>query len=142
MRLRIELACLAFLLVVPTAYADILPTPDRGPPSGSAGGLNFAVQWVEFEMGPINGPRYSKSAQVVVLVGCVDGQPNCQLARAKNLIGMEVSTVDGKDLQPEKGMVRQIVDAFKRQAAAPTVTLELYSRPTNKGPIKVDFARH
>ena len=41
MRRRIELACLALMLAAATARADILPTPDRGPPMGSAGGLRL-----------------------------------------------------------------------------------------------------
>ncbi len=137
----IELACLMLLAAIAIARADILPTPDRGPPLGSAGGLDFEVQSVEVEMGPVNGPHYQKSEQVVVLVGCDDGQPNCALARARNLIGMEVDAVDGADLRPEKGMVQQIIDAFAPNAAAPTITLELYSRASNSDPVKVDFAR-
>ncbi len=138
---RIELACLALMLAVSTARGDILPTPDRGPPMGEAGGLSFAVQSVKVQFGPVNGPHYQKSEQVVVLVGCVDGQPNCALARSKNLIGMEVNSVDGKSLRPEIGMVRQIMVAFASKTAAPTITLELYSRAANSEAIQVNFAR-
>ncbi len=141
MRRRIELACFALMLAVSTARADILPTPDHGPPMGDAGGLSFAVQSVEVQMGPANGPHYQKSEQVVVLVGCDDGRPNCALARSRNLIGMEVGSVDGKSLRPEIGMVRQIMDAFASKSAAPTITLELFSRASNSAAIKVDFAR-
>lgn len=137
----IELACLALLTAVSVACADIPPPPDRGPLTGSAGGLDFAIQSVEVDFAPVGGPHYQKSERVVVLVGCTDGQPNCALARSKNLIGMEVDTVDGADLQPQKGMVQQIIDAFARQGAAPTVTLELYSRASNGTPISVAFAR-
>jgi len=95
MRRRIEMACLALTLAVSTALGDILPTPDRGPPIGEAGGLSFEVRWVEVQFGPVNGPHYQKSRQVVVLVGCDDGHPNCALAKSKNLLGMEVGSVDG-----------------------------------------------
>ena len=80
---RIELACLALVMAVSTAGADILPTPDRGPPMGDAGGLSFAMQSVEVEMGPANGPKYKKNLQVVVLTGCVDGQAHCALAKSR-----------------------------------------------------------
>lgn len=141
MRRRIQLACFALALAASAARGDILPTPDRGPPMGDAGGLSFAVQSVEAQMGPANGPHYQKSEQVVVLVGCVDGQPNCALARSKNLLGMEVDSVDGRSLRPERGMVRQIMEAFADKAAAPTITLELYSRAANSEAIQVVFAR-
>ena len=138
---RIELACVALMLAVSTARADILPTPDRGPPIGDAGGLSFAVQSVVVQFGPVNGPHYQKNEQVVVLTGCVDGQANCALAKSKNLIGMEVGSVDGKGLRPEVGMVRQIMDAFADKAAPATITLELYSAGANSPAVKVDFAR-
>jgi len=83
MRHRIGLPCLALMLTVSIARADILPTPDRGPPMGSAGGLDFAIQSIKVEMGPVNGPHYSKTAQIAVLVGCTDGQPNCALVESR-----------------------------------------------------------
>jgi len=129
------------MLTVSIARADILPTPDRGPPMGSAGGLDFAIQSIKVEMGPVNGPHYSKTAQIAVLVGCTDGQPNCELAKSRHLIGMEVLTVDGQNLRREKGMVQQITEAFANQATARTVTLELSSRGSHDEPIKVSFAR-
>ncbi len=138
---RIELACFALMLAVSTAGADILPTPDRGPPTGEAGGLSFAVQSVAVEMGPANGPKYKKSQQVVVLTGCVEAQPNCTLAKSKNLIGMEVGSVDGKSLSPAVGMVRQIIDAFADKTAPATITLELYAAGADSPAVKVDFAR-
>jgi len=138
---RIELACLALMLAASTARGDILPTPDRGPPMGEAGGLSFEVRWVEFEMGPLNGPHYQKRGQVVVLVGCDEERPNCALAKSKRLIGMEVGSVDGASLRPERGMVRQIIDAFADKTAAPTIALELYSRAANSEAIEVAFAR-
>jgi hypothetical protein len=132
-----KLVCLAFMLAVSTARGDILPEPDRGPPMATVGGLDFAIQSVEvtFPAG------YTKTLQVAVLVGCTDGHRNCRLARFRNLIGMEVLTVDGEDLRPENGMVQQIVDAFERKPAARSVTLELFSRGSGNESIKVSFAR-
>jgi hypothetical protein len=141
MRHRIVFVCFALMLTVSTVRADILPAPNRGPPMGSAGGLDFMVEWIAVERGPVNGPHYQKRQQVVVLAGCVDGQPNCKLARSRDLIGMEVRAVDGESLRPEKGMVQQIVEAFASKTAAQTVTLELYSRASKSEPINVAFAR-
>ena len=133
----IGFSCLAALLAGSTALADIMPEPDRGPPVGSAGGLDFAIQSVQ-ETFP---GGYSKTLQVVVLTGCKEGKPNCTLAHSRNLIGMEVDSVDGTSLQPEKGMVQQIIDAFAAQSNAKTVTLELYSRAADSAAITVAFAR-
>jgi len=142
MRNGIGLVCSALLLASALARADLLPEPDRGPPIGSVGGLDFRIEWVDVEMGPAKGPHYKKRLQVVVLAGCAEEQPNCQLARDRNLIGMEVQSVDGQHLQPEKGMVRQILDAFTSKVEPASVTLELYSRATNTGPFKIGFSRH
>lgn len=137
---RIGLGCL-LLLAATTARADMLPTPDPGPYSGSSGGLHFSIQSVSFQMGPVLGPHYWKTGQVVVLDDCTDGRPNCTLARAENLIGMEVEAVDGQGFQLRKGMVQQILDAFANEKAGATVTLELYRRGSDGGTIKVSFAR-
>ena len=141
MRHRKRLALLALTVMASAARGDILPEPDRGPPMGSAGGLDFVVEWAEVAWQPLNGPHYTKRQQVVVLSGCVEGHPNCQMARARNLIGMEVRTVDDASLQPEKGMVRQILDAFARGSRGRTVILELVSRNSNAEPVKVSFAK-
>jgi len=102
MRLRILAAAFAAPLIVSIAWADIAPTPDRGPPLGDAGGLSFRIQSVQVEFGPANGPHYQKTEQVVVLTDCAAGTPNCALAKQKALVGMEVSAVDGAELRPER----------------------------------------
>ena len=141
--MRLEILAAAFVapLVVSAALADIAPTPDRGPPMGDAGGLTFMVQSVEVEMGPANGPHYSKTEQVVVLTGCAAGTPNCALAKTKNLVGMEVSAVDGAELMPAKGMVAQILAAFADAKAPATIALTLYGRAADSKPVAVKFAR-
>jgi len=141
MRLKILAAAFAAPFVVSAALADIAPTPDRGPPSGDAGGLSFMVQSVEVAFGPANGPHYYKTEQVVVLIGCAAGTPNCALAKKKNLVGMEVSAVDGAELMPEKGMVRQILDAFANSKAPATIALTFYARAADAQPVVVKFAR-
>ena len=141
MRLGFLAAVFIAPLAVSAALADIAPTPDRGPPMGEAGGLSFMVQSVQVEMGPANGPHYSKTEQVVVLTGCAEGTPNCALARAKNLVGMEVSDVDGRGLRPEIGMVKEILDAFADPKAPATIALTLYARAADSKPNEVTFAR-
>jgi hypothetical protein len=132
---------LAAALLASSALADIAPTPDRGPPTGDAGGLSFAVQSVQVEMGPANGPHYSKTEQVVVLTGCADGAPNCALAKAKNLVGMEVDEVDGKALRPEIGMVKQILAAFADSQAPATIALTFYGSAADSPAVEATFAR-
>jgi hypothetical protein len=141
MRLGVLAAAFAAPLVVSAALADIAPTPDRGPPIGDAVGLTFMVQSVQVEMGPANGPHYYKTEQVVVLTDCAAGTSNCALARAKALVGMEVVAVDGKGLVPEKGMVRQILDAFADAKAPATIALTLYAHAADSQPVEVKFAR-
>lgn len=134
---RMKLICLALVLTASTARGDITPEPDRGPAMATAAGLEFAVQYASVKFPP----GYTKTLQVAVLTGCTQGHPNCKLARSKNLIGMEVLTVDGAYLQPEQGMVQQIVDAFDSKSGARTVTLELFSRASNSESTKVSFAK-
>ena len=138
--MRLVLAA-ATALAASIALADIAPIPDRGPPAGDAGGLSFMVKWVEFEMGPANGPHYTKSRQGVFLTGCADGTPNCALARKRGLVGMEVDAVDGRALAPEVGMVKEILDAFADPKAPATITLTLYGRAANAQPVEIKFAR-
>ena len=141
MRLRVHAVAFAATLFVSAALADIAPTPDRGPPLGDAGGLSFAVQSVQVEFGPANGPHYQKTEQVVVLTGCADGTPNCALAKKHNLVGMEVSAVDGADLRPEKGMVAEILAAFADSKAPATIALTFYSQAADSQAVEVKFAR-
>ena len=132
---------LASALAASAALADLAPIPDHGPPTGGAGGLDFAVQWVTVEMGPANGPHYTKKEQIVALTGCAEGTPNCALAQSKNLIGMEVEDVDGAPLDPQKGMVGMILAAFADPKAPATITLTLYPRGADGKPVEVKFAR-
>jgi hypothetical protein len=141
MRLRVLAVAFAAPLAASAALADIAPTPDRGPPAGDAGGLTFMVQSVQVAFGPANGPHYSKTEQVVVLAACAEATPNCALAKTKNLVGTEVSAVDGAELMPEKGMVRQILAAFADSKAPATIELTFYTRAADSTPVEVKFAR-
>ncbi len=141
MRLGFLAVVFAAPLAVSAALADIAPTPDRGPPMGDAGGLSFMVQSVQVAFGPANGPHYYKTEQVVVLAGCAEGTPNCALARAKGVVGMEVSDVDGAELMPAKGMVGQILAAFADSKAPATIALTFYARAADSQAVEVKFAR-
>ena len=141
MRLEILAAAFAAPLVVSAALADIAPTPDRGPPLGDAGGLTFMVQSVEVEMGPANGPHYSKTEQVVVLTGCAEGTPNCALAKRQESRRHGSGGGRRHRAAPEKGMVRQILAAFADAKAPATIALTLYARAADSQPVEVKFAR-
>lgn len=142
MRRRTGRTCLLVVAIATaSARADILPTPDPGPFTGSAGGLDFSIQSVTYTMGPQGGPHYTKTGQVVVLDGCTDGKPNCRLARVGHLIGMEVETVDGENLRAEKGMIRQILAAFANKAAGRKIVFELYRRDAGSEVTRVSFDR-
>ncbi len=132
--------CLAAMMAAASARGDILPVPDPGPFTGEAAGLQFAVTEVDVVMPPVN-PRYHKRIQVTVLSGCVDGHPNCALAHAQHLIGMEIASVNDGYLRSDKGMVNQLLSAFADPSGRKTVTLELFSRQSENRPLKVSFAR-
>ena len=136
MRRLVGAICLGLVLVAAVARADIPPTPDRGPPRGSAAGLDFEVRSIEVKMPP----GYSKPIQVAVLTGCTEGHPNCTRARARRLIGMQVVAVDRLPLEPEHGMVQQILDAFESKTGAATVALELLPASAKGKSVTVAFS--
>jgi hypothetical protein len=128
--MRAILVCFAVLFCA--ARADIAPTPDAGPFTLSVAGLDFAIQDVKVKYPP----GYTKTFQVAVLTGCTEGHANCTLAKAKNLIGMEVESVNGESLRPEAGRLHQIAQAFKHGA----VKLELDRRDGGEA-VTVSFSR-
>jgi len=131
---RITIAGLAFVLATSAVWADIMPVPDVGPPAADIAGLSFMVQDVTVKYPP----GYTKNQQVVILTGCAEGTPNCALAKSNHVIGMEVLSANDTYLNPELGMVRQIVDAFQHNK---WVTLELYARDGGgNDSVKVRFA--
>ena len=133
--MRVLFVCFALLLGTSAMRADIAPTPDAGPTTATVAGLKFELGSAEVKYPP----GYTKTFQVAVLAGCVERHPNCKLAHAKNLIGMEVESVDGQSLRPEEGRLRQIAKAFAR--AKKPVTLELYRRSGGDS-VTIGFAAH
>ncbi len=49
--------------------------------------------------------------------------------------------MDGAELMPEKGMVRQILAAFADPKAPTTIVLTLYARAADSQPVEVMFKR-
>lgn len=135
--MRSSFALLA-LLLMSGARADILPTPDRGPPTASVMGLDFEVRQVSVKF-PTG---YYKTLQVAVLAGCTEGRPNCRLAKARGVIGMEVLSVNGETVEDTgRGRLQGIIDAFTAPSPDHTVVLELYARDKGGSPLKVTFVR-
>lgn len=133
---RIGSLYVVLLLTAGTAVADILPPPDKGPRAGTAGGLNFTIESVSVEMPG----GYTKSTEVVVLTGCVDGHHNCVLARSRHVIGWEVQAVDGHGLDPTKGRITQLLDAFAAKRGGTSVALELWRPGPDGKPVTVAFS--
>ena len=133
--MRALFVCFALMLGTSAVRADIAPVPDNGPVQVTAAGLKFELQSVEVKYPP----GYTKTFQVAVLAGCVERHPNCALAHAKNLIGMEVESVNGESLRPEEGRLRQLARAFAH--AKQPVALELYRR-TGGESATIRFAPH
>ena len=132
--MRAIFAGLALLVPLAAAYADLPPTPDAGPFAVSVAGLDFKIMDVHVKYPP----GYYKTFPMAVLTGCKATHANCRLAKAKNLIGMEVQTANGEYLKPEQGQLHMLQDAFAH--AKGPVTLELYRRESGET-AKVDFAR-
>jgi hypothetical protein len=131
--MNVRLASLVIFLAASAVRADIPPTPDAGPRTGSAAGLSFAIQPVDIGVPPDH-PRYTKTFDELILVGCRTNTANCRLAHAKHLLGLAIGAVDGAETRPEAGMVRQVLAAFSRTSGSRTVTLEFFDPQSNGGP--------
>jgi len=130
---RPSLAFAALLIAAP-AIADIPPIPDAGPTTLAVAGLDFTIQPVTVRYPP----GYSKTFQTAVLTGCAEHHPNCRLAQAKNLIGMEVDSLNGEALNPRPGRLAMIREAF--QHATGDVTIAFFRRGGGEK-LTVAFAR-
>ena len=75
------------------------------------------------------------------LVGCVDGRPNCALARARGLIGRRVVGFDGQAFDPNGGVGPQIFAAFGRDGAPATIEINFEPEDPGGGSLRVVFAR-
>jgi hypothetical protein len=75
------------------------------------------------------------------LVGCVDGEPNCALARAKGLIGKRVVGFDGAPFDPDLALRSQILAAFGRDGAPTTIEIDFEPEGAVGESLRVAFAR-
>ncbi|MGD1038694.1 MAG: hypothetical protein ABR878_16290 [Roseiarcus sp.] len=131
MRRRNGIAGLALTLAVCAARADSPPPPVLFV-GVAAAGLNFETIVRDFSR-PVR--------PVAELVGCVDGRPNCALARSKKLIGMEVQGIDGQNFRDDLNVAEQIIGAFHREGAAATIELDFQSNASTGEPVRVEFSR-
>jgi hypothetical protein len=131
MRRLLEWVGLALTLTASAALADMPPPPPQGA-TIAAGDLTFLVLARDF--GGAEGVK-------VTLDGCVEGRPNCALAHAENVVGAQVTRVDGEPLQSDLAAVGQILEAFGRAGAPATIVVIFAARTPAEAPTAVEFAR-
>jgi hypothetical protein len=120
---------LAFAATFAAARADIAPPPLQFV-DVTAGDLTFLVIARDYTR---------PSHPTAQLVGCVDGKPNCALARTKGLIGRRVVGFDGRDFDPGAAVGSQILAAFGRDAAPATIEIDFEPEDAG-GPLRIAFA--
>ncbi|MGD0641886.1 MAG: hypothetical protein ABSC22_14150 [Roseiarcus sp.] len=125
------IAGVALASTVCAARADLAPPPVQFV-TVAAAGLSFQVVLRDYSR-PVR--------RVAELVGCVDGQPNCALARSKNLIGMKVQGIDGQNFRDDSNVAEQLIGAFHRDGAPATIELDFESNASTGEPVKVEFSR-
>lgn len=128
---RLAAIGLTFAATLAAARADLAPPPLQFI-DVTAGDLMFLVIARDYTR---------PSHPTAQLIGCVDGRPNCALARAKALIGRRVVGFDGKTFDPDVALRLQILAAFSRDGAPATIEIDF--EPDNAGgaPLRVAFAR-
>ena len=122
---------LALAAPVAAARADLAPPPLQFI-DVAAGDLTFLVIARDYTR---------PSHPTAQLVGCVDGRPNCALARAKALIGRRVVGFDGKTFDPDLALRSQILAAFSRDGAPATIEIDFEPEGAAGEPLRVAFAR-
>ena len=122
---------LTFAATLAAARADIAPPPLEFI-DVTAGDLIFLVIARDYTR---------PSHPTAQLVGCIDGKPNCALARAKALIGRRVVGFDGGDFDPNRALRSQIVAAFGRDGAPATIEIDFEPEDAGGGSLRVVFAR-
>jgi hypothetical protein len=128
---RLAAIGLTFAATLGAARADIAPPPLQFI-DVTAGDLTFLVIARDYTR---------PSHPTAQLVGCLDGRPNCALARAKGLIGRRVGGFDGSDFDPNRALRSQIVAAFGRAGAPATIEIDFEPEDAGGGPLRVAFAR-
>jgi hypothetical protein len=128
-----RLAAIGLALAAPiaAARADLAPPP-LAFIDVAAGDLIFLVIARDYTR---------PSHPTAQLVGCVDGKPNCALARAEGLIGKRVIGFDGAPFDPDLALRAQILAAFSRDGAPTTIEIDFEPEGAASESLRVAFAR-
>jgi hypothetical protein len=100
--------------------------------NASAGGLYFLI----IRRGPV-----APAHPTAQLIGCIEGHPNCALARARGVIGERLIGCDGVGFHSDEDLKEQILDAFARERAPATIELDFEPAGAGGEANKVVFAR-
>jgi len=128
---RFAVVTLVLAATLAAARADIAPPP---------------LQFIDVTVGDLTflviARDYTRPTHPTAqLIGCIDGKPNCALARAKGLIGKRVVGFDGSDFAPDRALRSQIFAAFGRDGAPATIEFDFEPQDAGGGPLRVVFAR-
>jgi len=113
------------------AHADIAPPPLQFI-DVAAGDLIFLVIARDYTR---------PSHPTAQLIGCLDGRPNCALARAKQWIGRRVVGFDGKPFDRDGELGAQIDAAFHDPTAPATIEIDFEPDPPGGAPLRGAVAR-
>jgi hypothetical protein len=128
---RLAAISLAFAATLAAARADLAPPPLEFI-DVTAGDLTFLVIARDYTR---------PSHPTAQLIGCVDGRPNCALARAKGLIGRRVVGFDGRDFDPNLALRSQIFAVFSRDAAPAAIEIDFEPENAGGASLRIAFAR-
>ena len=128
---RLAAIGVTFAAALAAARADIAPPP-LAFIDVTAGDLTFLVIARDYTR---------PSHPTAQLIGCIEGKPNCALARARGLIGRRAIGFDGGDFDPDRALRAQIVAAFSRDGAPATIEIDFEPENAGGGPLRVIFAR-
>jgi hypothetical protein len=98
----------------------------------SVGGLHFLI---------IRRGTVAPAHPTAQLIGCVEGHPNCALARARGLFGERLTGVDGVGFRADADLKEQILAAFRREGAPATIELDFEPAGAGGEPNRAAFAR-
>jgi hypothetical protein len=128
---RLAIAALALAASLAVSRADMAPPPPEFV-DVVAGDLIFLV--IAHDYAPPSHPTAE-------LVGCIDGRPNCALARHKALIGRRVTGFDGGVFDSNRDLRAQILAAFSRDGAPATIAIDFEPQDAGGESLRVVFAR-
>jgi hypothetical protein len=98
----------------------------------STGGLHFLI---------IRRDAAAPAHPTAQLIGCVEGHPNCALARARGLLGERLTGLDGVGFRSDADLKEQILTAFRREGGSARIELDFEPAGAGGEPNRVVFAR-